>query len=162
MWKKIALSGAVAAAVIGAGTASMALTSGTTSNTVPGTPVAAGQPATGGGKDLGPLRRLARAQAVLHGTVVTKNPKTGDIVTHDVSHGTVTDVSATSITVKPADNTTQTFVVNSGTKVRQRTSDTKGKGTDSTISAVKDGDEVYVAGTGTSPVTATVIVDIKK
>jgi hypothetical protein len=71
----------------------------------------------------------------------------------------VTAVSPTSITVKAADNTSQTYVVNSSTKVRERAN---GKGSDSTINAVHQGDDVAVIGTGTTTLTAKGIVDIKK
>ena len=71
----------------------------------------------------------------------------------------VTAVSPTSITVKAADNTSETFVVNSATKVRMRTS---GKGAPSSIGQVKVGDHVFVLGTGTSTFTATGVVDVKQ
>jgi hypothetical protein len=49
--------------------------------------------------------------------------------------------------------------VNSATKVRQRSA---GKATPSTISTVHVGDHVLVVGTGTTTLTATGIVDVKK
>jgi hypothetical protein len=155
MWKKIAIGGCVAAAIVGVGTAALATSD--TPSTTSGTPTSSSAGSSSSAR-LGPVRRALRAKAVLHGTVVTKNPKTGDVVTHDVSHGTVSAVSATSITVQPADGTTQTYVVGPATKVRQRSD---GKGSSSSIGAVHDGDQVYVVGTGTSTVTATAIVDVK-
>ena len=152
MWKKFAVGGALAAAIVGIGTASLA-ESGST-GTTSGTPTLTA--ATGKGGDGGPLRRLAHLKNALHGSVVTKNPTSRNIVTHDFSHGTVTAVSATSITVAPADHTSQTYAVGSDTKVRERSN---GKGSASTISAVKTGDEVYVLGTGSDAFTATLIVD---
>jgi hypothetical protein len=100
----------------------------------------------------GLLRRLSHAQIVTRG-------KGGGFVTHDLIKGTVTSVSATSITVRAADSTTETFVVNTATKVRVRSD---GKGAAATIGDVAKGDAVLVAGTGTSTRTAKHVVDVKK
>ena len=115
-----------------------------------------------GGLDSGcrPAPGASVLKHALHGQFVTKNNNaSGGFVTHDIIRGTATAVSPTSITVKAADNATQTYVVNSSTKVRQRSN---GKGSASTIGAVNTGDNVLVVGTGTSTMTATGIVDVKK
>ena len=62
--------------------------------------------------------------------------------------------------VKAADGTSETFVVNSSTKVGRRTAGQTGKAGASTISAVKPGDTVLVTGTGTTTVTAKHVVDV--
>lgn len=152
MWKKIAISGAIGAAVLGSGAAALAVSGSPT----PGTPAsaAASTQAAGGHKARSILKRA------VHGQFVTKNNNaSGGFVTHDVIRGTATAVSPTSITVKASDNTTQTYVVNSSTKVRQRSN---GKAAASTIGAVHTGDDVAVVGTGTTTMTATGIVDLKK
>jgi hypothetical protein len=153
VWKKIAISGAVAAAVLGSGAAALAASGSTTS----GTPATTASSAPAAGKH--PAAR-ALLRHTVHGQFVTRGKNSsGDFVTHDVIRGSVTAVSPTSITVKAADNTTQTYVVNSSTKVRERTN---GKGAASTIGAVHSGDDVAVLGTGTTTLTATGIVDVKK
>ena len=151
MWKKIAISGAIGAAVLGSGAAALAVSGSTTS----GTPTPAAS-ASAAGKH--PVAR-ALARRTLHGQFVTRDKNSSGFVTHDVIRGTVSAVSPSSITVKAADNTTQTYAVNSSTKVRQRSN---GKGTASTIGAVHTGDDVAVVGTGTTTLTATGIVDVTK
>jgi hypothetical protein len=153
MYRKILLSGVTAAAIVGAGGTAIALTG---SDSTTGTPSSASTaPAPAGhakGKDKGKLlRRLAHAQIVTKGKL--------GFVTHTLINGTVTSVSATSITVQAADKTSDTFVVDKNTKVRLRTN---GKGADSSIDKVAKGDHVAVAGTGTSTVTAKHVLDIKK
>ncbi len=150
MWRKIALAGATAAVIVGAGGAALA-TSGTGS-TVSGTPSVAGATAAAH-----PGRPGLRAFGgrLLHGQFVTKGKDGSTYVTHTVIRGDVTAVSSTSITVKAADGVSQTFTVNGNTKVHQRGS---GRGTTVDMSAVKTGAAVLVAGTGTNPVTATHIV----
>jgi hypothetical protein len=151
MWKKIAIGGAIAAAAVGSGTAALAVSDSTTS----GTPTFTSATAANATR---PLPQAARR--ALHGTWVTRN-RTGDgtFVTHDAIRGQVTAVSTSAITVKAADGTSQTYVVNTATKVRQRTN---GKGAPSTIGAVKVGDSALVAGTGTTTLTATAIIDVPK
>jgi hypothetical protein len=157
MWKQIAIGGAVAAAIVGAGTAALATS---------GSPVSSGTPATSGESQstAAPAGRHARlgselARHALHGQFVTQNPKTKQFVTHDVIRGSVTAVSATSITVQAADKTSETFVVDSGTKVRLRTAGKPGSGHAGSIGDVKTGDHVVVIGTGSSTFTATGILD---
>jgi len=155
MWKQIAIGGAVAAAIVGVGTAAVA-TSGSTTT--------AGSPATNSAASadvLGDHHGLARAigKRLVHGQIVTQNPTTHDFVTHDLIQGSVTSVSSTSITVKASDNTSETFVVNSDTKVRLRTAGKPRSGHTGAIGDVKAGDHVIVVGTGTSTFTATAILD---
>lgn len=155
MYRRVLTAGATAAVIIGAGTAALATTGSdttsgtpTTSTGAPAAPGHAKKKAAKGGE--GKLLRRA-----VHAQIVTKG-KDGSFVTHDIVTGTVTAVSATSITVQAADRTSETFVVNAETKVRLRTD---GKGAPSTIGKVATGDTVLVAGTGTTTVTAKHIVD---
>ncbi|HEV7205328.1 MAG TPA: hypothetical protein VGN18_12020 [Jatrophihabitans sp.] len=154
IYRRVLTAGATAAVIVGAGTAALATTSSdttagtpTTSSSAPATPGHAGKAKRGGEGKL--LRRAVHAQ------IVTKG-KDGSFVTHDLITGTVTAVSATSITVQAADKTSETFVVNADTKVRLRTN---GKGAPSTIDKVAQGDTVLVTGTGTATMTAKHIVD---
>jgi len=163
MWKKIAIGGAVAAAIVGAGTASVALTGSDT----PSPSTTSTSAAAPGEQGRGPLARhgkhpLARlGKHVLHGQWVVKN-KDGDVVTRDEIHGSVTAVSATSITVKAEDGVSQTYAITSDTKVRQRTQGKPRSGDDSDISKVKTGDNVVVLGTGTDTLTADAVIDIQE
>jgi hypothetical protein len=153
MYRKTLIAGATAAAIVGAGGTALALSG---SDTTPGAPAGAaptaahhpGKGLLGKGKM---LRRLAHAQIVMRG-------KDG-FVTHDLIAGTVTSVSATTITVQASDKTSETFAVTKDTKVRVRSN---GKGAASTIAHVASGDHVLVAGTGTSSLTAKHVVDVKK
>lgn len=155
MWKKIAIGGAVAAGILGIGTAAMAASGSTTSGTpAPSSTGNSSTPAAHGkhhGRD--------GMRVAVHAQWVTRDAKTNAFVTHDEIRGQVTAVSPTSITVKAADNTSETYAVTSTTKVRERADK---KGTASTIGAVHSGDNVMVVGTGTSTYTATSIVDVKK
>jgi uncharacterized NAD(P)/FAD-binding protein YdhS len=89
------------------------------------------------------------ARRSLHGTWVTRDGSSG-FVTHDAIRGQVTAVSASSITVKAADNVSQTYAITSDTKVHLRGD----KGKAGTIGEVKTGDRVIVLGTGTTSLTA--------
>ncbi|MGH9060765.1 MAG: hypothetical protein ACRDZY_14815, partial [Acidimicrobiales bacterium] len=100
-----------------------------------------------------PLLRRA-----VHGQIVTRD-KDGRFVTHDLIRGEVTSVSASEVSVKAADGTSQRYTVISSTKVRVRTS---GKGAPGKITDVHVGDTVLVAGTGTGTLTAKHLVDIKR
>jgi hypothetical protein len=155
MYRRILLGGVTAAVIVGAGSTALALTgsdstNGTPTSTSATTSSAPAHPGKAKG-DRKLLRRLAHAQIVTRG-------KNG-FVTHTLINGTVTAVSATSITVQAADKTSDTFVVDKDTKVRVRTN---GHGAASSIDKVAKGDHVAVAGTGTSTITAKHIVDIKK
>ena len=152
MWKKIAIGGAIAAAALGTGTAALA-TSGTTTPGSPAAPTAA----SGTASTKHPGRELARR--ALHGQWVTGKAGSSTFVTHDAIKGEVTAVSGSSITVKALDNTSETYVVNSATKVRERSA---GKGAASTIGAVSVGDHAIVIGTGTTTLIATGVLDVKK
>jgi hypothetical protein len=152
MYRKILISGVTAAAIVGAGGTAIALSGSDTPP--PGAPAAATKssaPAQPGKHGHGLLRRLAHGQFVVKG-------KNGTFETHDIIRGTVTSVSATSITVQAPDKKSETFAVTKDTKVRVRDN---GKGAPSTISKVAKGDHVMVAGTGTSTLTAKHIVDVK-
>jgi hypothetical protein len=154
MWKKIAIAGGVCAAVAGIGTAAVA-TSG--SSTTSGAPVPS---STNAPKDHAAAKdRGAKAlKHALHAQWVTKG-KDNKFVTHDAIRGTVSAVSATSITVLAEDKKSQTFTVNAATKVRVRAN---GKGAAATIGQVRSGDKALVIGTGTTTLTATGIVDAGK
>lgn len=121
----------------------------TTPTTTPGAaPGAAGQ----GDKD---NRRGLRARMLraLHGTWVTES-KSGP-VTHQAVRGEVTAVTATSITVKAKDGFSLTYTVGTDAKVRERS---RGKGTDSTIGAVKVGAKALVTGVGATNPRARLVV----
>lgn len=164
MFKQIVLAGSAAAVVLGAGTAALAA-SGSSPAAAPNT-TASSQPATPGSAAPnskpakghkarkvanGPLRNA------LHAQWVTRAGKgSAGFVTHDAIRGQVTAVSATSITVKAADNVSQTYTVTSATKVHTRA---EAKGKTGTISEVHTGDRVAVTGTGTSTFTAIHIAD---
>lgn len=152
MWKKIAIGGAIAAATLGAGTAALAASGSTTT----GSPAPSSANAAAGAKHPG-ARALGRR--ALHGQWVTGKVGSTTFTTHDEIRGQVTAVSPTSITVKAIDNVSQTYVVTSDTKVRLRTG---GKGAASSIGQVKTGDHVVVVGTGTSTLTATGVLDVRK
>jgi len=134
-WKSVAIAGSVGAVIVGAGATALAATG----------PSGASAPARGAlGKALG---------RGVHGTFVTRDPNNaGSFVQHDAIRGEVTDVSATSITVKAADGVSMTFVIDASTKVKVRGG--------SSIADVHDNDRVAVAGTGTSTLTAKHIIDV--
>jgi hypothetical protein len=153
MWKKIAIAGGVCAAVAGIGTAAVA-TSG--SSTTPGAPASSSSapkdhPA---GKD----RAVKALRHALHAQWVTKD-KDGKFVTHDAIRGTVSAVSATSITVLAEDKKSETFTVNGDTLVRVRAN---GKGAKGSISQVHTGDKALVVGTGTTALVAKGILGVSK
>lgn len=141
MWKKVAIAGAVGAAVLGSGAAALA-TTGSAAGSGSSEVSAAATDAAGGGR-LGAL-----AGRALHATWVTRAPAgAAGYVQHDAIRGTVTAVSATSITVQAVDDVTMTFAVNTATKVHV--------GKASAIGDVHTDDKVLVVGTGTSALTAT-------
>jgi hypothetical protein len=164
MWRRITIVGATAAIVGGAGTAAFAASgaSGASGADAP-TPSPASASATsdqsaGTPKGQGGTRDGAnRLRRTVHATWVTENKKTRTFTTHDAIRGLVTVVSPTSITVRAADNLTETFVVSSSTKVH-----TRAIKTGALISDVKAGDPVFVGGTGTTTLTAVRVVDAKK
>jgi hypothetical protein len=164
MVKKVVIAGLAAATVLGAGTAALAASgsSGSASPSASSSPgPGPGNPAPGpgnaaNGKARQALRRpgLALARRALHGSWVTRNGSSG-FVTHDAIRGQVTAVSAGSITVKAADDVSQTYAVTGDTKVHLRGA----KGKAGTIGEVKTGDRVIVLGTGTGSLTATQVLD---
>lgn len=142
LWNRsrtIAVGGIVAGLVLAGGGGAIAATQGSAAKTRP-------QDAW-----------LKIASRVEHGQFVTKG-KNGP-VTRDVVNGTVASVSPTAITVRAADNTSQTYAVTSKTIVRVRTA---GKGAKGTIGSVTAGDHVIVLGTGTTQFTANRVVDIHR
>jgi len=158
MVKKVVIAGVAAATVLGAGTAALAASGGSSSSS---SPTASSNPAPGNGANGNAangkaLRHpgLALARRALHGSWVTRNGSSG-FVTHDAIRGQVTAVSAGSITVKAADDVSQTYAVTGDTKVHLRGA----KGQAGTIGQVKTGDRVIVLGTGTSSLTATQVLD---
>lgn len=175
MYRKILISGATAAAIIGAGGTALAVSGSDTTSGAPASSTSTSSTAQPGakagkhkgakaGKQKGGEGRLLKHLA--HAQVVTKG-KDGSFVTHDLITGTVTSVSSTSITVQAADKTSETFSVSKTTVVRQRTAGdpktkTKAKGAASSISKIAKGDHVVVAGTGTSHFAAKRIVELAK
>ena len=158
MYRKVLISGVTAAAIIGAGGTALAVTGSDSSSTPakPGSSSSSTAKHDHHGKNgkkgkKGMLRRLE------HGQFVTRG-KDGKTVTHDLIRGTVTSVSATSITVQAKDKKSETFAVTKDTKVRVREN---GKGAESSISKVAKGDRAEVAGTGTSTYTAQHVVAVK-
>jgi hypothetical protein len=152
MYRKVLVAGATAAAIVGAGGTALALTGSSSTGTATTNTAAAAATSN----DL-PRPRARLFKHLSHGQFVTHN-KNG-FVTHDVIRGTVTAVSPTSISVQAADRTSLTFVVDDRTKVRIRRD---GHGAASSIGQVTKGDQVLVAGTGTSTRTAQHVVDVKK
>jgi hypothetical protein len=157
MYSKVLIGGVTAAAIVGAGTAALAL--GDPSGPTPGKPAAHApmHPGKHAGKHHGrhPGRLLRR---VVHGEIVTITPD--GFVTHQLIRGAVTDVTARSITVKAMDDTSETFTVTSATKVRSRAN---GKATDAAIGDVQDGDQVAVVGLGARDhATARRVIDLPR
>jgi len=151
MLKKIVIAGSAAAVVLGAGTAALAVSGSNSPNSS-----SAAQGAAHAGKAAG-LGKRAELRRALHASWVTRDAKNSDsFVTHDAIRGQVTAVSASSITIKAADNVSETYAVNSSTKVRSRAD---GKGKAGTIGEVKSGDQVIVLGTGSGTLTATHVLD---
>lgn len=153
MLKKVVLAGAAAAVVLGAGTAALA-TSGTSPSPSAGSSSTANGAAHPRAGKAGLGRQLARRS--LHASWVTRDGKSGGFVTHDAIRGQVTAVSASSITVKAADNVSQSYAVTGDTKVHLRAD---GKGKAGSIGEVKTGDRVVVLGTGSGSLTATQVLD---
>jgi hypothetical protein len=180
MRNKIVYAASAAAVVLGAGTAALAASGGSVSPVTGAGPTnpaalmaaAPGTAAPGAGTPGAPdrarrgpkagrpaLRALERA---LHAQWVTRKPGSPNtFVTHSAIRGEVSAVSATSITVKALDGVSQTYAVTGSTKVHLRKAGNgKGHGgTPGTIGDVHTGDQVAVAGTGTTSLTAEHIVD---
>jgi hypothetical protein len=104
----------------------------------------------GGGFGPGPLGGFGMvAGRALHGQV-TYETKTGSYATVDFQRGSVEAASATSIEVKSADGFSQTYAINSGTKVLGASS----------ASAIKSTDTVMLDTTAGSSTVAGTVVDI--
>ena len=135
--------GVTALAVVGGGTGyALAESSHPTTNLAV---VTSSSPSSGekppNGKHAGLRHRgLLRLRTLQHAEWVTRDPTTNKDMTHEAVLGTVTSVSAASITVKAADGYTLTFAVNSDTKVHL------GKGKTSKVTDVKSGSTALVAG----------------
>ena len=157
MWKTIAVVGATAAIIGGAGAAAVAA-SGTTTPTpaASSSSSALGNSAKGATAEARKKQDVDRLRRAVHATWVTENKKTLKFTTHDAIRGRVTAVSPTSITVQAADNVSEAYVLNSATRVHARANKAAASITD-----VKTGDPVWVAGTGTTTLTASRVVDTK-
>jgi hypothetical protein len=158
MWKTIAVTGATAAIIGGAGTAAVAATGTPTPTPVASVSSSASDTSanasTTNTAKAGAVRRLRRA---VHATWVSENKKAKTFTTHDAIRGQVTAVSPTSITVQAADNVIETYVLNSATKVH-----TRAEKTAASISDINGGDPVWVVGTGTTTLTAARVIDTRK
>lgn len=163
MYRRVLATGVTAAAIVGAGATAMAVTGSDTTSGTPSTASSSAPQNPSGhhpkagkhGKRHG-FGKLGKR--LVHAQIVTKG-KNG-FVTHDLIRGTVSSVSGSSITVLAADRKSETFAVTKDTKVRSRTAGAKGSA--SSISKVAVGDTVFVAGTGTSTLTAKHVVDLGK
>jgi len=158
MRKTIAVAVATAAVIGGAGTAAFAASA--TSTPTPSTSsssLASDSAANGSNTKASKHDGVDRLRRAVHATWVSENKKTKTFTTHDAIRGQVSAVSPTSITVTAADGVSETYVLNSGTKVHTRANKAAGS-----ISEVKTGDPVWVAGTGTTKLTANRVVDVKK
>lgn len=151
MYRKILIGGVTAAAIVGAGGTALALSgdSGSTDGAPAATVVSAQGTSAAHRLWLHDGRLLRR---ISHGEIVVKGQN--GFVTHDLIVGKVTAVSPTSISVRADDGTSDTFVVNTDTKVR-----VLGSGP-SSIDKVATGDRVGVAGTGTSTLTAKHVIKL--
>jgi hypothetical protein len=154
MWKKIAVTAVFGTTIIGSGGAALAASS--SGNTPAPAPATTSSGPTTGSTAKAHHHRSHRLAHALHAQWVTHNKKTNADVTHDEIKGTVTAVSANSITVTASDGVTQTYTMGSGTKVHAK-GDTKAS--PGTISQIKSGDRAIVVGTGTSTLTATHVND---
>jgi len=152
MWKKVAIIGAVSAAILGSGAVALAASGGG------GNQAGAGRTAVGEGFMAGHRHHgiAHMAKNLEHGEFVSRED--GKNVTHDVIHGEVTAVSATSISVKATDGFSLTFTVNGDTRVRARDGD---KAADK-ITDIRAGDTVFASGVKDgSTVTAKHVVKAK-
>jgi hypothetical protein len=89
-------------------------------------------------------------QNVLHGEFVVKD-KDGKVTTMVAQHGSVTAVSATSISLKSDDGFTGTYAVNNDTRVRVG-------GGPGAITGVKTGNEAWVIATKGGTSTAKILI----
>lgn len=152
MWNKIAIAAGAGAVLIGGGAAAVATAasadtsgSGTSASPSASPSASASTPAKAGRHERG-ARHGGLLGRFEHAEWVSKDGTAN--VTHDAVRGTVSSVSATSISVKASDGYSLTFTVNADTKVRVRDTSSTGKkaGKAGTISNVKAGDNVLVSG----------------
>lgn len=88
-----------------------------------------------GGSAAARLRRLAAWKHLVHATVVVDLPKVG-LTTIQLDHGTVSAVSATSLTITEAGNGSVTVALSGETRVRRA-------GAKANVAALKVGDAVF-------------------
>lgn len=159
MWKTVAVAGTAAALIGGAGTAAFAASGTDTPTPSPSSVSSPAQASADGATTKADKRKVAvnRLRGTVHMTWVHENKKTKVFTTHNAIRGQVTAVSATSVSILAADKATETFVLDSRTKVRSRTTKSAVP-----ISDVKVGDPVLVVGTGTTTLTASRVVELKK
>jgi hypothetical protein len=159
MWKTVAIAGTAAALIGGAGTAAFAASGTDTPTPSPSSVSSPAQASSDGATTKADKRKVAanRLRGTVHMTWVRENKKTKVFTTHNAIRGQVTAVSATSVTIVAADKVTETFVFDSGTMVRSRTTKSAVP-----ISDVKVGDRVLVVGTGTTTLTASRVVELRK
>lgn len=138
MYRRILIGGVTAAVIVGAGGAALATTGSQSTN---GSPSATGTHAKTHNRKHAKGRRLLRR---LDHAQVTVHTKKG-FVTRELIRGTVTQVSASSITVTSAGHATDTFSITKDTKVATRSD---GKRKTSSIGSVSNGDHVFVGGVG--------------
>jgi hypothetical protein len=167
MWKRIAVIGATAAVIGGAGTAAYAASAAPSPTPSPTSTAAASDivatPSTTKAVKHPGANRVRRA---VHATWVTENKKTKTFTTHDAIRGQVTAVSPTSITVRAADNVVATYVISPRTKVFTRApraagSQTAVPKTAASIADVRSGDTVFVGGIDRTGLTALRVIDVK-
>jgi hypothetical protein len=141
----LALTGGIGASIASADTPSPAPSANPSSSTAPQAGKHAGKQAAKH------ARHQALANRALHGEATLGGPKKQRVV--DFQRGTVSRVSATSITVKSPDGFTATYAVNAQTKVRKEKALAK-------IADVKAADHVRVVAVKSgSAVTAKAVRD---
>jgi hypothetical protein len=83
------------------------------------------------------LRRLAAARKLVHATVVADLPALGGLTTIQLDHGTISALSASSLTVSETGGTTATVKLGDETRVRRNAAK-------ALVSDLRTGDEVFV------------------
>lgn len=83
------------------------------------------------------LRRLAAARRLVHGTVVVDLPKFGGLTTIQLDHGTISAVSASSVTVTETGSAPVTVRLGDATRVRRH-------GARAAVADLATGDDVFV------------------
>ena len=113
-------------------------------------PGATAQPATRLGQR---IRRFARWKQLVHATVTVNRPSAG-IQTFNLDHGTITALTAGSMTVAEAGGSSVTLTTDTTTRVRK-------DGKKATLADLRSGNEIVVVslvgGTGTSGVVLVVV-----